>query len=131
MAQGFSGLISAMSRGARGRRKVAGHPVRVTLGINVKRYMEERRVSAPDIGLATGMSRRTVNRLLNAEVGCQIDTLGAIADYLGVNPFELLLERPSKEQAPSTRRLIPLLKNDNELLGKTGLVDKAKAKKKG
>ena len=75
------------------RRQVEPHPVRKLVGDNIKLKMEEKSITALEIGKATGMSRRTVNRAVNGEVAITLDTLGAIADRLNVDAIELFVRR--------------------------------------
>jgi len=117
-------------RGARGPRKAGKHPIRKVLAENVRRLMDEHRVITPDIGKAQHMSRRTIDRLLSEEVASTVDTVGAIADYFRVAPFELLIDRPAaRATTPSTRRTVQIVKNDHESLRESGLGDKNKSKK--
>jgi transcriptional regulator with XRE-family HTH domain len=76
----------------RGKRKVEPHWVRDVLKQNVSNLMEQKRLSAVQLGRLAKVGRKSVDRVRAGE-NSTIDTIGAIAEVLGVEPADLLRER--------------------------------------
>lgn len=70
--------------------------------------------SATQLGKRSGLGRRTVDRLLESDNAATLDTIEALAQAFGVEPWQLLLksyqkpvvitERPRKETPTYSRR---------------------------
>jgi transcriptional regulator with XRE-family HTH domain len=76
----------------RGKRKVEPHWVREVLKENVSALMAQKEISSSQLGKLAKVGRKSVDRLRSGE-NSTLDTVGAIADVLGVEPAELLRER--------------------------------------
>lgn len=63
------------------------------MAANVERLMrlEKNSKTATALGKVSGVGRRTVDRLLKSSVAVNLDTLQAVADALGVSPWQLVL----------------------------------------
>ena len=66
--------------------------MRETVAENVRIAMQRAGLRAIDLAERAKVGRRTVNRLLNQE-NSTLDTIGAVADALGLEPFELLVKK--------------------------------------
>lgn len=79
--------------GTRGERKVPPHPVRLLVAANVTFWMAAKRVDPNGLEKLSGVSAKTIRRLCHGQFAATLDTLGAVADSLGVDIQDLLQER--------------------------------------
>jgi len=69
---------------------VAHQRVRKRVADNLKRIIEQRDVEKKALAKSARMSRNTLDRILDAKSGASIDSLGRLADALGVELAELV-----------------------------------------
>lgn len=92
MTNQLSGYVWPMPRN--GQKRKAPHALRGLVAANVRRFMGRPGSGAPgpaELGKKAKVGKRTINRLLGSENSATLDTIEAVADALGVFPYELLL----------------------------------------
>ena len=73
---------------------VAAHPrARQRVAANVVRLMNKQKRLKKELAVAAKMSRNTLDRILNADAGITIDSLGRLADALDVDIADLLADQ--------------------------------------
>jgi transcriptional regulator with XRE-family HTH domain len=81
----------------RGERKVAPHWIKAVVAENVNALMKQKGIGAKRLAEDSKVGRKSVDRL-RAGKNSTLDTLGAVADVLGVQPANLLMPpRPAAQ----------------------------------
>lgn len=63
------------------------------IGRNLTMLLYDKRISQRELATATGVSEKTISKLVNGLQSVSVDTLASIAEYLDVPVDELLRER--------------------------------------
>lgn len=101
--------VMAGPRGARGERKVQDYPFKKTLGAAVRAYLSDKRAVPQDVENATGVGRRSVERLMDGD-NVTLDTLGAVADFLNADLTVVFVPKvvtPKPSKPPMLRGSAP------------------------
>jgi hypothetical protein len=77
----------------RGAKRAVPNGLRAVVASNVRRHMARQVMGAVKLGKDSGVGRRTINRLLSCETSPTLDTIEAVAKTLGVDPWELVIDR--------------------------------------
>lgn len=77
------------------------HTVRL-LAENLNRLMDERQLANRRLALSCGLGEGTIQRIRRAQVAIQIDTLERLANYFGLEPWQLLTSRMDPVHPPAT-----------------------------
>jgi len=93
----FEPMIDAKKKRRRPKTRKKPGEMRQVFAANVRELMELRYERYGDkvkvLAKASGVSRSTVQRIVNAEFATNVDTVDSIADALGVPAFQLLVRR--------------------------------------
>lgn len=60
----------------------------------LKRIMEERRLSITEVANKTGITNANISRILHGKTSPTLETIERIAKALGIEPYELLKDEP-------------------------------------
>jgi transcriptional regulator with XRE-family HTH domain len=71
--------------------RMANAPIRQILAANVRRLRESKGLSQGALATDAGIYQELVSRIENGVANPELETLGKIADALGVLPHELLM----------------------------------------
>jgi DNA-binding Xre family transcriptional regulator len=89
--------MGTLPRMKRGERKVAPHWIKVVVAENVNALMKKRGIGAIELAKLSKVGRKSIDRL-RAGKNSTLDTLGAVADVLEVQPANLLMPpRPASQ----------------------------------
>lgn len=80
---------------------------RKVFATNVKAAMDYRKLSQGDIHRMTGIAQSTVGRAMSCSHAPDLDTIGKIADALGFQVWQLMVDGFDPAQPPFLPRLTP------------------------
>jgi len=84
------GILWSMPK--RGQTRDLSKQLRGVVARNLRRLMEQYSLSSETVGLGAGVGHKTVYRILVQKISTTLDTLEAIATFLRVPPYQLLIE---------------------------------------
>ncbi|ASD28326.1 helix-turn-helix domain-containing protein [Brevundimonas diminuta] len=73
-----------------------GQQLRTIVAVNVRRFRRQRKMSQEALAAAANLHRTYVGSVERSERNLSIDSIGALADGLGVEAWCLLVSSPSK-----------------------------------
>jgi transcriptional regulator with XRE-family HTH domain len=95
-------MTTLLGMGTRGKRDVQAHWIRAVVAENLRARMEEKGLTADQLGKLAKVGRRSVDRIRKAE-NTSLDTLGAVADVLETDPAALMIPKRQPMLRGSTK----------------------------